>query len=99
METADFCRDCIFWPEIMRIQLMPFADGLRELESTGASDAVNESMAGSLRRARPMFIAIWAGLIIEAGLGIVQPGSVEVENAEAAAAAQLQQPTETIGSP
>ena len=56
-------------------------------------------MAGSLGRARPMFIAIWAGLIIEAGLGIVQPGSVEVENAEAAAAVQLQQPAETIGSP
>ena len=47
-------------------------------------------MARGLSRARPMFIALWAGLIIEAGLGIVQPGSVEVENIEAEPAAQLQ---------
>jgi hypothetical protein len=88
----------VFFGLIMRIQLMPFIDGLRQLESTGASEALNASMAGSLGRARPMFIAIWAGLIIEAGLGIVQPGSVEVENAEAEAAAQLLQPAKPIGS-
>jgi hypothetical protein len=86
----------VFFGLIMRIQLIPFVDGLRQLESAGPSDELNASMAGSLIRARPMFIAIWAGLIIEAGLGIVQPGSVEVENVEAEAAAQLLQPAKRI---
>ncbi len=86
----------VFFGLIMRIQMMPFVDGLRQLESVGPSDELNASMTASLGRARLMFIAIWAGLIIEAGLGIVQPGSVEVEKNEAEAAAQLQQSGKSI---
>ena len=86
----------VFFGLMMRIQMMPFIKGLKELESGGATDDINASMTSSLGRARPMFIAIWVGLIIEAGLGIVQPGSVEAESIEAEAAAQLQQPGQSI---
>lgn len=89
----------VFFGLIMRIQLMPFVEGLRQLETAGASDELNASMTHSLGRAQPMFIAIWAALIIEAGLGIVQPGSVEDEGAEAAAAVQMPRPAQPIGSP
>ena len=89
----------VFFGLIMRIQLIPFFDGLRQLETAGASDEINATMSHSLGRAQPMFLAIWAGLIIAAGLGIVQPGSVEEGSAEADASAQMLQPAEPTDSP
>ena len=65
----------VFCGLMIRVALKPFIAGLRNIAVQGASDADNAAMRASLGRVRPWVLAIWAGLIVETYLGVVEPGS------------------------
>ena len=65
----------IFCGLMIRIGMPPFVDGFRKLAATGASDSDNLRMQASLSKVRPWVLAIWAGLLAEAVLGVVRPGA------------------------
>ena len=58
---------------MIRRALRPFATAFRNMAVQGASDADNAAMTASIARVRPWVLVIWAGLIVEAYLGVVQP--------------------------
>jgi hypothetical protein len=60
---------------VLRRQLQPFTEGLRQLARTGADGRVEAAMAASHARTRPLVIAIWVGLALAALLGIAKPGA------------------------
>lgn len=55
---------------MIRINLRPYIPAFARLMSEGSSDDVNTAMENSLRRCRPWVYGIWAGLIINAALGV-----------------------------
>jgi hypothetical protein len=64
---------------MVRIRMRPFFSGLEQMAADGASDALNTQLAASQRAAQPFIIAIWVVMIVQANLGIMQPGSPESE--------------------
>ena len=58
---------------MIRRALRPFAGAFRNMAVQGASDADNAAMIASLARVRPWVLVIWAGLLVQAYLGVVQP--------------------------
>ena len=60
---------------VLRRQLRPFTDGLRQLARDGASAHVETAMAASHARTRPLVVATWIGLALAALLGIAKPGA------------------------
>ncbi len=67
----------IFCGVMIRRALVPFIDGLRALGADAVTEASNAGMHASLGRVRPWVLAIWVGLIVEAYLGVVEPGGAE----------------------
>jgi len=67
----------VFCGLIIRMNLGPFAEGIHKLAAGSMSDAANVAMAASLNRVRPFVILIWIGLVIEATLGVVEPGQID----------------------
>ena len=64
----------IFCGLMIRMALTPFIDGMRAIGADAVTAASNAGMRQSLGRVRPWVLAIWVGLIVEAYLGIVEPG-------------------------
>lgn len=60
---------------LLRRGLRPMTEGLRSLAAHGSSAAVEEAMAASHARTRPLVIAIWIGLALAALMGISKPGA------------------------
>lgn len=58
----------------VRRALKPFGPALAKLAGGSADPAVNETIARSMRAARPFVVLIWAALAVAAWLGIAMPG-------------------------
>jgi hypothetical protein len=52
----------------------PYVVGIQRIAAGEINDAENAAMAASLRRAKWAVIGIWVGLVIEAVIGVMQPG-------------------------
>ena len=55
---------------MIRINLKPFVPALVSLMSDGPSDELNDTLERSVGRCRPWVWAIWAGLFLNAALGV-----------------------------
>ena len=64
----------VFCGLMIRIKMPPFIDAFRTLATKGADDAVNAQMIAGLGRLRPWVFAIWAGVLLEAVIGVFKPG-------------------------
>jgi len=64
----------VFCGIMIRRFIGPYASGIHALATTGSNDEINAAMAKSLGQCRPFVLAIWAGLLVEVWLGVVQPG-------------------------
>lgn len=62
---------------MIRIFLPGFIAGVRALSQGSITQEQDDAMRRSIHRVRPWVFAIWAGLIIEAFLGIFKPGAPE----------------------
>jgi hypothetical protein len=80
----------IFFGIMVRLRLRPFFAGLGKLATEGPSEAGDLEMAAGHRRAQPFVIAIWVCILIEAGLGVFQPGSKSGDAAEVSGVAAQQ---------
>jgi hypothetical protein len=65
----------IFCGLMIRIGMPPFIAAFRNLVARGASDADNLQLQCSLDRVRPWVFAIWAGVLLEAVIGVLKPGA------------------------
>jgi hypothetical protein len=72
---------------LMRVQVRPLIDGIGKMATQGPSAEVDASMATSVARTKPYVLAMWACLLLEALLGVVQPGSPDEPRAAASTAA------------
>lgn len=63
----------IFCGLMIRRLLPPFIEGFRTLATTGPTPASDRLMIDGLARCRPWVLAIWAGILCSAWLGIVKP--------------------------
>lgn len=54
----------------IRLQLKPFVAAFGQLMTKGSSDEVENTLSQSLGRCRPAVYLIWAGLILNAALGL-----------------------------
>ncbi|HHQ14838.1 MAG TPA: hypothetical protein ENK16_07390 [Chromatiales bacterium] len=68
----------VFCGIMIRQFIGPYAKGIHTLATTGATDEVNAAMKRSLGQCRPFVLAIWAGLLVEVWLGVVQPGGEQI---------------------
>lgn len=68
----------VFCGIMIRRYIGPYARGIHALATTGSNDEINVAMAKSLGQCRPFVLAIWAGLIVEAWLGVVEPGGEQL---------------------
>ena len=64
----------IFCGLMIRVRMPPFAAGLRALAADQATPDTDRRMRESLARMRPWVLAIWAGVLASAVLGVVKPG-------------------------
>ncbi|MGK0498879.1 MAG: hypothetical protein ACJAYG_000510 [Oceanicoccus sp.] len=67
----------VFCGLMIRVGLKDFGASYGKIIQDTVTDEDNQKMIASLDRVRPWVYAIWVGLVIEATLGIVQPGSPE----------------------
>ena len=66
----------IFCGFMIRRNIPPFVEGFRVLASTGATPESDRKMLGGMGACRPYVLAIWAGVAIEALIGVLKPGAV-----------------------
>ncbi|MCC5867213.1 MAG: hypothetical protein JJU27_01765 [Gammaproteobacteria bacterium] len=57
----------------IRAVLKPFGPAFGKLMREGSSPDVEADLGRSVARARPFVLAIWAGLVLAAGLGVFKP--------------------------
>ncbi|MCY4157618.1 MAG: hypothetical protein OXF66_09375 [Gammaproteobacteria bacterium] len=60
---------------MIRLYIPGFIAGVRALGQGSITEEQDDAMKRSIHRVRPWVFAIWAGLIIEAFLGIYKPGA------------------------
>ncbi len=65
----------VFCGLMIRVGLKDFGATYGKIIADNYNDEDNQKMIKSLDRVRPWVYAIWVGLVIEAALGVVQPGS------------------------
>ncbi|MGD9598121.1 MAG: hypothetical protein AB7G76_02515 [Steroidobacteraceae bacterium] len=65
----------IFCGIVIRLRIPRFVNGYRQLLTNGATEESDRDMEQGLKACRPFVLAIWAGLLLAAWLGIAQPGS------------------------
>jgi heme/copper-type cytochrome/quinol oxidase subunit 4 len=65
----------VFCGLMIRRGLPPFIAGYAALAAGRETPETDRAMAASLARMRPWVLAIWAGLVASAVLGVVKPGS------------------------
>ena len=66
----------IFCGFMIRRNIPPFVEGFRVLASTGATPESDRKMLDGMGACRPYVLAIWAGVAIEALIGVLKPGAV-----------------------
>ena len=54
----------------IRLRFRPFMPAFARLVTEGASEEVNRAIRNSLRAVRPYVLAIWAGLVVNAAIGV-----------------------------
>ncbi|MCC5861334.1 MAG: hypothetical protein JJT93_05410 [Gammaproteobacteria bacterium] len=57
----------------IRAAIRPFGPAFGRLMQEGSSPEVEAQLGGSVARARPFVLVIWAGLVVAAALGIFKP--------------------------
>ena len=67
----------VFCGLMIRVYIGGYAAGIHALAKGEPTDAQNVAMAESLGRCRPFVYGIWIGLVLEAALGVIEPGSPE----------------------
>lgn len=63
----------IFCGLMIRRRLPPFIAGFRTLAASGATPESDRQMQAGLAACQPWVLAIWAGILVEALLGILKP--------------------------
>ena len=66
---------------MIRIYIPGFIAGVRALGQGSITTEQDDAMKRSIHRVRPWVFTIWAGLIVEAFLGIYKPGAPEAADA------------------
>lgn len=66
----------IFCGFMIRRNLPPFIEGFRTLAASGATPQSDQKMIDGMGACRPYVLAIWAGVAIEALIGVLKPGAV-----------------------
>jgi hypothetical protein len=64
----------IFCGLMIRIGMPQFIAAFRNIATKGATDADNVQLQQGLAKVRPWVFAIWAGVLLEAIIGVVKPG-------------------------
>ena len=64
----------IFCGFMIRVNVVPFVEGFRQLAASGATPESDRKMRDGMAACRPYVLAIWAGVAICALLGILKPG-------------------------
>lgn len=59
---------------LLRLRIRPFLDGVRTLATSGPTTASDAAMRASLAETKVYVLAMWAGLLLAALLGVLQPG-------------------------
>jgi len=67
---------CVFAGLMIRMKIKDFINTYIKIINDDYSDADNQAMIKSLSAVRPWVVAIWVMLVIEAYLGVAQPGSI-----------------------
>ena len=62
---------------MIRLYIPGFIAGVRALGQGSITPEQDDAMKRSIHRVRPWVFTIWAGLIVEAFLGIFKPGAPE----------------------
>ena len=70
----------IFCGIMIRKNIGGFIKGIHNIVNDNINDADDEAMVQSLSKARVFVIAIWMLLLVEAGIGVVKPGSVTLSS-------------------
>ena len=65
----------IFCGFMIRRNIPPFVEGFRVLASTGATPESDRKMLDGMGACKPYVLAIWAGVAIEALIGVLKPGA------------------------
>lgn len=65
----------VFSGLMIRMFIGPYVAGIHALAKGSISDAENVAMSASLAKCRIFVYAIWIGLFLELGLGVIKPGS------------------------
>ena len=68
----------VFSGLMIRVYIGPYIHGIHALAKGSINDAENAGMAKSLAQCRVFVYAIWVGLFLEMGFGVIKPGSPEV---------------------
>jgi hypothetical protein len=68
----------VFSGLMIRVYIGPYVHGIHALAKGSINDAENVAMAKSLAQCRVFVYAIWVGLLLEAAIGVIKPGSPEV---------------------
>ena len=68
----------VFCGLMIRRYIGPYAVGIHKLSTGTVTDQDNIAMAHSLNQCRPFVLAIWVGLLVEAWLGVAEPGGQKV---------------------
>jgi len=63
----------VFCGLMIRRNLPPFVQGFRTLATTGPTPESDRLMRGALAKCQPYVLAIWAGILVSALLGILKP--------------------------
>jgi len=70
----------IFCGIMIRKNIGGFIKGIHNIVNDNINDADDEAMVQSLSKARVFVITIWILLLVEAGIGVVKPGSVSLNS-------------------
>ena len=80
----------IFCGIMIRKNIGGFIKGIHNIVNDNINDADDEAMVQSLSKARVFVITIWILLLVEAGIGVVKPGSVSLNSPSTVQIEELQ---------
>ena len=70
----------IFCGIMIRKNIGGFIKGIHNIVNDNINDADDEAMTKSLSKARVFVITIWILLLVQAGIGVVKPGSLSTDS-------------------
>ena len=75
---------------MIRKNIGGFIKGIHNIVNDNINDADDEAMVQSLSKARVFVITIWILLLVEAGIGVVKPGSMSLNSPSTVQIEELQ---------